>query len=151
MELVKGKGAHFVYCLFFSKYIFFSHLCIISTYSVLNIHTFTYQKTYIYTYFHILFCMFLNSRKAFSVSLNTGALEISTCINLPIQVKLNVNTFFTFSSGASASKPQNRYMNYLMTIIPVKIISLFLLSFSLFSPLQMWRKCQICGSMKWKI
>ena len=81
--------------------------------------------------------MFLNSRKAFSVSLNTGALEISTCINLPIQVKLNVNTFLTFSSGASASKPQNRYMNYLMTIIPVKIISLFLLSFSLFSPLQM--------------
>ena len=49
--------------------------------------------------------MFLNPLKAFSVSLNTGALEISTCINLPIQVKLNVNTFFTFSLGASASKP----------------------------------------------
>ena len=61
----------FVFLSFFlSEWIFFN-ICVLSQCTVYwihcqNIYTFTYQKTLI----HTLFCLFLKSFKAFSVSLN---------------------------------------------------------------------------------
>ena len=69
MELAKEEIGQFLYHLFWPKEIFFN-ICVLSQYIVhwvhfQNTHTFTYQKTLL----HILFCLFLKSSKAFSVSL----------------------------------------------------------------------------------
>ena len=69
MELGNEKRVHFLYRLFCPKEIFFN-ICILSQCIVYwthfqIIHTFTYRKTLL----HTLFCLFLKSSKAFSVSL----------------------------------------------------------------------------------
>ena len=69
MEFAKEKRGHFLYRLFYPKELFSTFVFYLSFEYCIeyfqNIHTFTCQKTLIRT----LFCLFLKSLKAFSVSL----------------------------------------------------------------------------------
>ena len=72
LELAKEKRGHFLCCLFCLKEIFvLSPQCIVYWIHFQNIHTFTYEKILLNT----LFCLFIKSSNAFSVSLSTKSIE----------------------------------------------------------------------------